>query len=334
LCFFDLRGRLSFMDKKRHHYVPKAYLRSFCDNTNKLLVYRKNEPSRAIALSVENAALQNYYYSQPTPEGGTDHNTLEEFFSKTEEKWPGIIDRLQRQEDVNDSLEDIFQFIALQRVRVPACRDVVEKIEGERTKVIARRLDAEGKLPPKPKGFEDILDHIEAPINPHLSIHAMPHIIGGIGQIFSRIGIGVLHNKTAIPFLTSDNPVAWFDPSIPELNLKPYVLKPDGPIVLLFPISSSMLIYGHTSILERYVAEGLGHADLLDAGFVEMINRQVCRFGYQAIFAQKMGQEGLIQKHAELSPTVHFDKIATDKDQMVIFEMVFGKRERKPKWID
>jgi len=51
------------MDKKRHHYVPKAYLRSFCDDTGKLLVYRKDEPSRAIALSAENAALQKYYYS-------------------------------------------------------------------------------------------------------------------------------------------------------------------------------------------------------------------------------------------------------------------------------
>jgi hypothetical protein len=322
------------MDKKRHHYVPKAYLRSFCDDFGKVLVYRKDDPSKGISLSPNNTAFHKYYYSQPTPDGGTDHNALEDCFSKIEEKWPGIVIRLHRQEDVNDSQEDIFQFMALQRVRVPASRDVVEKIEGERTKVIVRRLDAEGKLPPKPKGFEDILDHVEAPINPHLSIHAMPRIIKGIGQVFSRIGIGVLHNKTAIPFLTSDNPVAWFDPSIPELNLKPYVLKPDGPIVLLFPVSSSMLIYGHTSILKRYVAEGLGHADLPDAGFVEMINRQVCRFGYQAIFAQKMGQEKLIQKHAELSPTVRFDKIATGKDQRVIFEMVFGKRERKPKWID
>jgi hypothetical protein len=94
------------------------------------------------------------------------------------------------------------------------------------------------------------------------------------------IGIGVLHNKTAVPFLTSDNPVVWFDPSISEIDLKPYVLKPDGQIALLFPVSPSLLIYGLTSILERFVAEGIGQADLSDAGFVEMINRQVCRFGY------------------------------------------------------
>jgi hypothetical protein len=165
------------MDKKHHHYVPKAYLRSFCDDSGRVLVYRKDDSSKGIPLSPDNTAFHKYYYSQPTPEGGIEHNALEDCFSKIEEKWPGIVDRLHRKEDVNDSLEDIFQFIALQRVRVPACRDVVEKIEGERTKAIVRRLDAEGRLPPKPKGFEDIPDHIEASINPHLSIHAMPEII-------------------------------------------------------------------------------------------------------------------------------------------------------------
>lgn len=334
MCFIDLRDRLRFMDKKRHHYVPKAYLKWFCDDSGKLLVYRKDDPVKAIPLSPDNTAFHKYYYSQPLPDGGKDHNVLEDLFSKVEEKWPEIVARLHRQEDVNDSLEDIFQFMGLQRARVPASRDATERIEAERIIALARRMDAAGELPPKPKGFEDILDHVEVPINPHQSIHAMPHVIQGIGRVFSQIGVGVLHNKTAVPFLTSDNPVVWFDPSISELDLKPYVLKPDGQIVLLFPVSPSLLIYGHTSILERFIAEGLGHANLSDTGFVEMINRQVCCFGYQAIFAQKTGQEGLIQEHAELSLSVRFDRIGAGKDQMIVFEMVFGKRERKPKWID
>jgi hypothetical protein len=66
---------------------------------------------------------------------------------------------------------------------------------------------------------------------------------------------------------------------------------------------------------------------------VEMINRQVCRFGYQAVFAQKSGQERLIQEHAELSLTIRFDRIGADEGETVVFEMIFGKRERKPKWI-
>jgi len=322
------------MDKKRHHFVPKVYLKSFCDDTGKILVYRKDDPSKAIPLSPDNVGLRRYYYSQPTPEGGKDHNALEDLFSKVESKWARIVDRLHRQEDVNDSLEDIFQFIALQRVRVPACRDAIEKVEGERTKAIVRRLDAAGKLPPKPEGFEDMLDHLEAPINPHLSIHAMPHIVQGIGEIFSRIGIGALHNKTAIPFLTSDNPVVWFDPSVRESDMQPYALKPDGPVVLLFPVSPSLVIYGDTSILERFVSEGFGGADLSDVGFVEMINRQVCRFGYEAIIAQKAGQERVIEEHAELSPTIRFNRIDAGEGKAIAFEMIFGKRERKPKWVE
>ena len=320
------------MNKKRHHYIPKAYLKSFCDDEGKVLVYRKDNPHKAIPLSPDNTAFHKYYYSQPRPDGEKDHNALEDCFSNIEDKWPGIVDQLHRRENVNDSLEAIFQFMALQRARVPASRDVTEKIHAEGVMIAARRLDAEGKLSPKPEGFEDILDHVEVPINPHQSIHAMPHIIQGAGQVFGRIGIGALHNETTIPFLTSDNPVVWFDPSLQESDLQPYVLTPDGPVVLLFPVSPSLVIYGHTSILEQFVSEGVGIADLSDVGFVEMINRQVCRFAYEAIFERASGHERLIREHAALSPVPQFERIPAGKGENVAFQMVFGKRERKPKW--
>lgn len=162
----------------------------------------------------------------------------------------------------------------------------------------------------------------------------MPHLMEGIGRVFSRIGIGALYNKTTVPFLTCDNPVMWFDPSVPEADLKPYVLKPKGPVVLLFPVSPSMLIYGHTCILEQFDSSGLGHGDLVDVDFVEMINRQVCQFGYEAIFAREAGQEQIIRDHSAKSPTVDFERISTSKGEVVTFQMIFGKRERKPKWVE
>jgi hypothetical protein len=77
-------------------------------------------------------------------------------------------------------------------------------------------------------------------------------------------------------------------------------------------------------------SEGLGIKDLHEADFVEMINRQVCRFGYETVFAQKPGQERLIREHSELSPTIRF---SPGEGGDVNFQMVFGKRERKPKWL-
>src|SRR5437879_121081 len=86
------------------------------------------------------------------------------------------------------------------------------------------------------------------------------------------------------------------------------VLQPNGPVVLLFPVSPSLIIYGDSSGRDRFASEGLGVADLSDTGSVEMINRQVCRFGYQAIFAQKAGQERIIEEHAGLSPIHTFQQ--------------------------
>lgn len=320
------------MDKKRHHYIPKAYLKFFCDDGGMVCVYPKDEPGKVFRQSPDSTGFHKYYYSQPLPEGGNDHNTLEDHFSNLESKWPAIVERLKRRQVVNDALEDIFAFIGLQRVRVPASRDATEKIDAEMVMATLRTLDAAGKLPPKPKGHEDILDHVEVSIDPHRSIHAMVRVLQGLGQVFDRIGIGALHNMTDIPFLTSDNPVAWFDPSVPEVAMHPYVLQPTGPVVLLFPVTPQLMIYGHSSMKEGFAREGMGLGELTNPESVKAMNRQICRFAYKVVFARAAGQENLIKKHASLSPVLQATAVPGESGQLLVYQMVFGKRERKPKW--
>ena len=119
------------MNKKRHHYIPKAYLKFFWNDSGTVLVYRKDDPSKAISLSPDNTGFHKYYYSQPRPDGGKDHNAFEDCFSIIETNWLRIVDQLHRRENVNDSLVEIFGFMALQRVRVPASRDVSEMMLAE-----------------------------------------------------------------------------------------------------------------------------------------------------------------------------------------------------------
>lgn len=196
------------MSKKRHHYVPKAYLKSFCDGEGKLFVHLKDAPDKVLHQSPDNTAFRRYYYSQPTAEGGRrDNDTLEDFFSLHETEWPRLVHALHRREDVNGDLDAIVTFMGLQRARVPAMRDAVERIEASTVLATARRLDQQGRLPPKPKGLEDILDQVEVAIDPHRSLHAMVEVIRGFASIIDLVGIGALHNRTSVPFLTSDNPV-------------------------------------------------------------------------------------------------------------------------------
>jgi hypothetical protein len=165
------------------------------------------------------------------------------------------------------------------------------------------------------------------------SIHAMVEIIKGLGnQVFDKIGIGALHNMTEIPFLTSDNPMIYFDPSIPEDQMKPYTLQPEGPIVLLFPVTPEILIYGNTSMHEQFIFSGFGDGELSDPNHVESINRNICRFAYKAVYSQKTGQEELIKKYAEKSPILMTETIQTEKGELFFAQNVFGKRGSKPKW--
>lgn len=104
--------------------------------------------------------------------------------------------------------------------------------------------------------------------------------------------------------------------------------------MLLFPVSPALVIIGDSSGRDEFVANGLGITDLPKPCLVKLINRQVCRFSYEAVYAQKAGYEKLIQKHAARSPVPEFSRVSVGKGEIIAFEMVFGKRERKPKWVE
>jgi hypothetical protein len=319
------------MEPKRHHYVPKAYLKAFCDSSGKLRFYRKDKPEQTLHTSPDEVALERYYYSQPTQDG-FDHSALESFFGVEEGKWPDIVGRLRQRVDVNDDLSSIFTFIGLQRVRVPATRDAVETARAELVRAAAKVLDAAGKLPPKPAGHEDLLERCEVSIDPHQSLHAMPTLLRGMQHVLGRIGIGALHNKTGVQFLTSDNPVVWFDPTLPDAQLQPYKIRPNGPVVLLFPVSPEILLYGDTNMHEPFTRYGFRHSDIDDLAALQLINRQICRFAYQAVIARDTGHEQLIRELSGLSPVLATRHIETANGAVLWHEMIFGDRRRKPKW--
>jgi hypothetical protein len=154
----------------------------------------------------------------------------------------------------------------------------------------------------------------------------------GAGKVIERIGLGALHNLTDVPFLTSDNPVAWFDPSVSDLDMQPYRLTSDGPVVLLFPVSPDVMIYGHSSMREPFARHGFAHSDTSDRDAVRQMNEKICRFAYKAIFAREEGQEDIVRKHADVSPVMRAETLAVGKSELLMFQYVFAKRDRKPKW--
>lgn len=323
------------MKKKNHHYIAETYLDNFVNAEGKVHMYRKDDPYKQIQQCPKELACHKHFYRQPDPKGGFDHNSIEDLFGQVETKWPDIVRRLRMKEDVNGSLKDIFQFIALHRARVPAARDACETILAETVKSVGSRLDRVGELPPLPKALErlgNVWNHVEVAIDPHQSIHAMVAGLHGMAKLVEKIGIGALHNTTGVPFLTSDNPVIWFDPSVSEVEMRPYAIQIDGPITLLFPVTPDLLIYGHSSMCEQFAVHGLGYGDLSERSIVEEMNALICQFAYEAVFASVGTFADLVAKFAGKSPVVRTQTVPIDDGEYIISQYVWGKRTRKPKW--
>jgi hypothetical protein len=319
--------------KKRHHFVPKAYLKAFANKDGQVLVYRKDSPGRALPAKPDTTQFERYYYSQPLPEGGQDNNTLEDIFSEVESAWPSLVARLARKESIDDEIDHFIQFVALQRARVPAARDAVEAVLAATVKDTMKMLVRIGKIPAPPSGSEDILDKIDVSIDPHQSIHAMPGLITKIGELFNTVGLAIIHNTSDVPFLTSDNPVAWYDPSVPFEKQNPYAISPGGPIAIQFPISPEMMLFGVKEYRERYSSEGLMHGEIPDVEWVRSVNAQTCRFGYGAVIAQQPGHEEMILAHSELSPVFDHSSLELGAKTVLMGRFVFGARVVKPKWM-
>lgn len=320
---------------KRHHFVPKAYLNAFCDQRGRLLVYRKDGPQEPLYVVPDATQFRRHYYSQPIPEGGQDNNTLEALFSTIESDWPETVAQLHRREDVNDRLENIFHFMALQRVRVPAARDAAEAMLAQSVKDTMTLMLANGELPPPPKGLEDLPNQVQISIDPYRSIHAMVAMMQGMAQLNSMLGFAAIHNATTRPFLTSDNPVLWFDPSLPFDAQRPYTINPDGgPVLLVFPVSPKLALVGSTQYKDIFKQHGLLHSDVPDEPWVDLINAQVCRFAYEAVIATNAGQEEVIAKYADVSPVHEAVTLPVCKGMATTHQQVFGPRMAKPKWRD
>lgn len=116
-------------EKKRHDFIPITYLNKFTDNEGKVFAYRKDDAETALHLRPDAIAFERYYYSQSLPDGGRDNNTLEKFFGIIESTWNPLAARLCSAVTVDftsSEFVDLFTFLILMRVRVPAARDMVE----------------------------------------------------------------------------------------------------------------------------------------------------------------------------------------------------------------
>jgi hypothetical protein len=323
------------MAAKKHHYVPEAYLKHFADGEGFIWVGRKDDPENPHRMKPGNIAFRKYYYSQIGGEGERD-DRLEDHLGTYETPWPGIVSKLKAKGRLSpNELNDLWSFMAVQRARVPAARDAMESMLAHHSMIAMRELEESGELPAPPKEHSNLIDQVRISVHPQKSIEAMSILLRGVHELRSRLNLIIVHNVSDIGFITSDNPIAVFDPSYPEHSLRPYFVEHwNSPIELLFPIDSNTLIRGLSKSITSYCDPMPRHVELGLNVEIKRINRLVAKFGYEILIAKDGQNAKLLKAHAEKSPIIENAIGWSGGKPAGRLRWGFGPRPKKPKWSD
>jgi hypothetical protein len=216
-------------EPKLHHYVPQFYLRRFCEASGRLWAWDR-EADRVFATNPGSvAAERSFYYLDVLAEQGHDPLTLEKQFASIEHETARITSQwiectrdgyLGMQVQIPDQNRTIVAlFIALQFLRTADTRDILARVASSTDDVASS--ERERRILHTTALWDDKL----------------------IAMFMDRIESSawvIARNETDVPFMTSDNPVAfrrgnnsmWLKAGM--FNDGTYVVYPLAPDVIMY----------------------------------------------------------------------------------------------------
>lgn len=317
-------------NNKRHHFVSVTYMNGFLDAIGRVHAYRTDEPAKPLHVPPESIGYEKYYYSQPLPDGTRENHRYEDLWNAVESVWPETM-RAVLSHRVSPAVSfNLLGMATIMSTRVPAARERNEVLLATKLRAEVQAAEEFGLLPPELARYAGMLDTVPVGVNPHETLLAMQADFKLFGDLCFRLGFEVLHNSTGVPFITSDNPVCYYDPDKPTNTRRPYVEGND--VELIFPLDSQRMLRGSTKL--RPTNQVVRHRRLSDAAKVRRMNRTIAQFAYRLIIASDRSADDLAQRYAGLTPTVEVEVRRVGKEVQIIWNHVFGPRPALSQYID
>lgn len=311
-------------DKKRHHYVSATYLRGFCNASGDVIAYCKDEPGKILCSKPEEIGFQKHYYSQLSADGTQDNNSFEDLFGSVEDHWPRVLAAAKAGNFDSDILHWLYAFLTMARARVPAACDFHQSAMALRMRVEVKALAKIGKLPQKLRRYEDELDTVDIAVNQQRTLGTMTDDMRRFADMSRLLGFEVIANDTDVHFITSDNPVSYFDPTPPLPRLTPYNVE--RKVELYFPLDSRTLLRGSHRLRGRGQCPQVRR--LTETSRVKAINRVTARFGYRFLFARDRSHEELAKQYSGTSPVLDASVREKGSEIEIHLKHIFGPRPK------
>jgi hypothetical protein len=215
-------------EPKRHHFVPRCYLRGFSDHKKRVRMYARASKQHLVVTSVNNAAVESGFYTL-VEESGEQSLAVEHVLGLIEGLAKTAIARMvsgQFPPTIEDR-SNLSLFMALQVLRTPEERLAYEAMvdhsqkamfEGWTPEYVRERMKEEG-IEPTDEAVAEVMDVVENPDNYRFVPHQNEHIkvmlkvaVEAAPVIAARTWL--LGQSTRASFITSDHPVVlWSEPS-------------------------------------------------------------------------------------------------------------------------
>ncbi len=216
-------------DKKKQHYVPKLYLKKFCDSENSNTIGLYNFKSNKIITTTDfkNQAYKTYFY-------GKD-GFVEEMLGRIEQEIEPILKKIIQDCSLQinkDYIELLRLHTLLQSIRTNQVLEEVNFISEKIKKLYCG--DDEEKLEMINK------DEVENKINGSYMISLM----GSKLDVIDDLGYKLIVNNTKFQLITSDHPVVFYNQFLENREYK-YAklgLRSKG-LQIFFPISPYLMIH-------------------------------------------------------------------------------------------
>ncbi len=218
------------MVKKRHHFLSKFYLKGFSNPRTRLLsVYEKGK-HEYFSTNPINVAVKKDYYSFLNDKGEKDSESIEGIFEIIEKPTAKIIKKIISEESLDEENRLIFSyFLSICLTRVPNFRENFENVYNhliqKTTSIIAGNRES---FDESIKNFEEktgqkmtvpneelrqfvLGNEYEIKVNPQVSVETFK-LAKELAPVFFDMKWLFLRATDEYDFLTSDNPIFYFDP--------------------------------------------------------------------------------------------------------------------------
>lgn len=251
------------MEHKKHHYIPQSYLSAWTDPSTPAgqepyvwLVDKESLESRRRA--PKNIMFENNLYTIEDEEGGRDLS-LEKLLSRIESEFVWVRDHaIVTHTPLNQAHRYILlAFVSAMHSRTPASSERLGPFWNEllskmkvmsawATTATSEQLASAAMATPPISGEHShsmTIEQMQAVVDSPIPSTLVPSIKAEM-DVMKILDLAILETATSPGFITSDNPVAWFDPEGYKRK-KPF----QGPALIYPSIEISMAISPRFSLL-------------------------------------------------------------------------------------